>query len=182
MRAVRLAPWILAAILASTACHGAETEVEQETATTTKIEEHTITAVEGESTTAVEEQPSTIAEAEKQPATTKVEECSWCPAPDPSGTTAAQQPASSQPDLMNQLQSTAGGTAFADVSEDGLLSDIRAICEAWKGDTSLEDVTARVSLARAELLGASESEPGLAAYTQLLETSADQRCLRDPTR
>ena len=50
------------------------------------------------------------------------------------------------------------------------------------GDTSLEDATARVTLARAGLLGGSESEPGLAAYTQLLETSADQRCLRDPTR
>ena len=83
---------------------------------------------------------------------------------------------------MDRLQSTAGGTAFADVSEDQLLSDIRAVCEAWAGDTSLEDTTARVTLARAGLLGGSESEPGLAAYTQLLETSADQRCLRDPTR
>ena len=63
-----------------------------------------------------------------------------------------------------------------------MLSDIRTICETWKGDTSLEDAAARVSHARAELLGVSESEPGLAAYTQLLEASADQRCLRDPTQ
>ena len=76
----------------------------------------------------------------------------------------------------------AGETVFAEVSEDHLLSDIRAICEAWTGDMSLEDATARVTLARARLLGVSESEPGVAAYTQLLATSADQRCLRDPTR
>ncbi len=157
MKEFRLAPWILLGVLLSSGCHGTGA--------------------------AVQDQPSTTAKVQDQPSTTaKVEECSWCPAPDAFGSTAVGQPASSQPDLMDRLQSTAGGTAFADVSEDQLLSDIRAVCEAWAGDTSLEDATARVTLARAGLLGGSESEPGLAAYTQLLETSADQRCLRDPTR
>jgi len=175
LRTARLALWILAAIVASTACHGPETEVEQEHATTIAVEKQP-------TTTAAEEQPSTTAAQKQQSTTTKVEECAWCPAPDPSGTTAAQQATSPQADLIDQLQSAAGGTAFADVSEDQLLSDIRTICETWKGDTSLEDAAARVSHARAELLGVSESEPGMAAYTQLLETSADQRCLRDPTQ
>ena len=177
MKVSRLAPWILAAILASTACHGPETEVQQEPPTTTEVEEPTST------TGAAEAQPTTKARAEERPSTTAgIEECSWCPASDTSGTTAAQQPASLQPDLIDRLQSATGGTAFADISEDHPLSDIRTICEAWAGDTSLEEATAGVALARAELLGVSESEPGLAAYTQLLETSADQRCLRDPMR
>ena len=153
----RLAPWILAAILASTACHGPETEVEQETPTTTEVEQ----------------QPTTTAQ---------VEECSWCPASDTSGAAPAQQPASPQPDLIDQLRSVAGGTAFADVSEEQLLSDISAVCEAWKGATSLQDATAGVARARAKLLDVPESEPGSAAYAHLLETSAQQRCLRDPTR
>ena len=138
-------------------CHGPTTEVVRETSTTARVEER----------------PSTTA---------KVEECSWCPASDTSGTTAAQQPAVPQRDLIDQLQSAAGGTAFADISEDQLLSDIGAACTAWKGETSIEDATAGVSRARAKLLEVSESEPGLAAYTQLLETLADQRCIRDPTR
>ena len=173
MSASRLAPWILLGVVLSSGCHGTVAEVEDQPPTNRQP-----------STTAkIEDQPPTTAKIEDQPSTTaKIEECSWCPAPDPSGTTTAGEPASSQPDLMDRLQTTAAGTAFADVSEDQLLSDIRAICEAWKGDTSLEDTTARVSLARARLLGAPESESGLAAYTQLLETSADQRCLRDPTR
>ena len=150
--------------------------MEQEHATTTAIEKQP-------TTTAVEGQPSTTAALKQQSTTTtEVEECSWCPAPDPAGTAAAQQATSPQADLIDQLQSTAGGTAFADVSEDQLQSDIRTICETWKGDTSLEDAAARVSLARSEMLGASQSEPGLAAYTRLLKTLADQRCLRDPTR
>lgn len=166
MKVSRLAPWILAAILASTACHGPETEVQQEPPTTTEVEQ----------------QPSTTAKAEGQPTTTKIEECSWCPASDTSGTTAAQQPASPQPDLIDRLQSATGGTAFADISEDELLADISEVCKSWAGDNSLEDATATVSLTRAELLGVTESEPGLAAYTQVLETSAAQRCVRDPLR
>ena len=155
------------AILASTACHGPDIEAEQETPATTEVES----------------QPSTTATAEEQPTTTvKVEECSWCPASDTSGTTPAQQPASPQPDLIDRLQLAAEGTVFADISDDELLADIRTICETWKGDTSLEDATARVSVARAELLGVSDSEPGLATYTKLLEASADERCLRDPTQ
>ena len=157
MRGIRLTPWVLGATLVVSGCHGSTTESVPETSTIAKVED----------------QPSTTA---------KVEECSWCPAPDPSGTTAAQQPASPQTDLIDQLQSATVGTVFAGVSEDQLLADIGAVCAAWKGDTSLQDAAARVSLARAELLGASESEPGLAAYAQLLETSADQRCLRDPTQ
>lgn len=173
MRASRLAAWLLLGVLLSSGCNGTVAEVEEQPSTT-KVEEQP-------STTAAKQQLPTT-KTESQSSTTKVEECSWCPAPDQTGTTVAQQPASSQPDLMDRLASAAGGTAFADVSEGHLLSDIRTICEAWAGDTSLEEATAGVSLARAELLGVSESEPGLAAYTQLLETSADQRCLRDPTR
>ncbi len=167
MKVSRLAPWILTAFLASTSCHGPGTEVEQQTPPTTDVEE----------------QPSTTARAEEQPSTTaKIEECSWCPASDTSGTTPAQQPASPQPDLIDQLQSAAGGTAFADVTEDELLVDISAVCEAWKGDTTLQDATAPVADARGELLDVPESEPGLEAYSQLLEALADERCLRDPTR
>lgn len=55
--------------------------------------------------------------------------------------------------MMDQLASTVGGTLFADVGQDQLLSDIRAICEAWEGVTSLEDTVAWASLARAKLLG-----------------------------
>jgi len=157
LRSSRLAPWLLGAALLVSGCHGSTTESVPEASTIAKVEE----------------QP---------PTTAKVEECSWCPAPDPSGTTAAQQATSPQTDLIDQLQSAAGETVFAHVSEDQMLSDIGAVCTAWKGETSLEDATARVSLARAELLEVSESEPGLAAYTQLLETLADQRCLRDPTQ
>ena len=128
----------------------------------------------------IEEQPSITTQVEGQPPTTaQIEECSWCPAskaPESGG-----QPAGSQTDLMDRLQTITGGTAFADVSEDQLLSDIGAVCEAWTGDTSLAEATSGVSLARAKLLEASESGPGRAAYTQFLETSANQRCLRDPT-
>lgn len=83
---------------------------------------------------------------------------------------------------MDRLQSTVGGTAFAAVGEDQLLSDIRAVCETWSGDAeSLQDIAARVSLARAEGLGVSESEAGVASYSGFLEAAAEQRCLRDPT-
>ena len=189
MKSLRLAPWILAAILASTACHGPEAELVEETPSITQAEKQPTTTAKAEeqpTTTAkieIEERPSTTSEAGEQPSTTKVEECSWCPAPDPSGTAFVEQPATSpQADLIDQLQSAVRGTVFADVSEDQLLSDIGAVCTAWQGDTSLEDAAAQVSQARTELLGASESEPGSTAYTQLLETSADHRCLRDPTR
>ena len=114
--------------------------------------------------------------------TTKVEECSWCPALDPSGTTTVGQSASSPPDLKDLLASTAGGTAFAGITEEELLSDIGETCDAWEGNTSRGDAAARVAGDRAHLLGVPESAAVLESYTQLLETSADQRCLRDPTR
>ena len=166
MKDCRLAPWILLVVLLSYGCHGPVTE-------DADLQEHP-------TTTKVQEQPTTT-KVEPQPTTTKAEECSWCPAPDPSGTTSDHQPASSQLSLMDQMASEVGGTAFAEISEDQLLSDIRSVCETWKGATSLEDASARASLARSELLGLSESEPGLAAYTRLLHTSAERRCLRDPT-
>ncbi len=154
-------------VLLSYGCHGPVTEDAdlQEQPTTTKVQE----------------QPTTTAIVQEQPTTAKVGECSWCPAPDPSGTTSDHQPASSPLGLMDQLASEVGGTTFAEISEDQLLFDIRSVCETWKGATSLEDASARASLARSELLGVSESEPGLAAYTRLLHTSAERRCLRDPT-
>jgi hypothetical protein len=153
LKVSRLAPWILAAILASASCHAPDTEVEQETPTTTEVE--------------------------KQPPTTaKIEECSWCPASDTSGAAPAQQPASPQPDLIDQLRTAAAGTAFAEIGEDVLLLDISAVCAAWKGDTTLQGATAPVANARAELLDGPESAPGLEAYSQLLEELADQRCVR----
>jgi len=159
LKVLRLAPWILLVALLSYGCHGPVTEDAD-----------------------LQEQPTTTAKVQEQPTTTaKVEECSWCPAPDPSGTTSDHQPASSPLGLMDQLASEVGGTAFAEIREDQLLFDIRSVCETWKGATSLEDASARASLARSELLGVSESEPGLAAYTRLLHTSAERRCLRDPT-
>ena len=183
MRASLARACILAGILWSSACHGSVLELEEPPSTTAELPEPSSTTnIEEQTTGQIDEHPTTTAEARELPSTTKVEECSWCPAPEPSGTTTPHPPALNQADLTDRLQSAAGGTAFADISEGQLLSDIRTICETWKGETNLEDAAARVSQARAELLGVSESEPGLAAYTVLLEASADQRCLRDPMR
>lgn len=110
----------------------------------------------------------------------KVEECSWCPAPDPPRNSGAP-PVSSSPDLMDQLAKAVDGTPFAGISEDQLLSDIGAVCAAWEGATTLEDATAQVSLARSEQLGVSESEPGPPGYSRFLHANADRRCVRDPS-
>lgn len=180
MRTARIAPWILLGVLAS-GCHSPVAEVNEQPVATPADERPLTTGAEGESAgTRAGEKPVTTA-AGQQPVTTRVEECSWCPAPDPSGTTGAQQPASSSLDLMDQLAAAVDGTAFSDISEDQLLSDIRSVCEEWKGDASLEVVTAKVSVARADLLGVPEPQSGLAAYAGLLESSAEARCLRDPT-
>ena len=106
--------------------------------------------------------------------TAKVEECPWCPALDPT------VPAIDEvQDLMNILASTTEGTAFTDITEDELLSDIRATCDGWKVGTPPESTTAAVAQARASLMGIPRSASGVVSYGQLLETAADRRCLRN---
>ena len=82
---------------------------------------------------------------------------------------------------MDLLASTTGGTAFADITEGELLSDVRELCDAWEGDKSREDAAAQVARNRADRLGVPAPAPGVDTYKELLETSADQRCLPDPT-
>ena len=102
---------MLAAVVVSAGCHSTVADVEQP-ASTTAID--------------VEDPTSTTA---------KVEECSWCPAPDTSGTTVGQ-PASPSPGLMDHLASETAGTPFAGLTEDEVRSDISDICGAGEGGAS----------------------------------------------
>lgn len=147
MSTVRVAPWILAAILASSACHRPATEVEQQTSTT--------------------RQTTTTA---------KVEECSWCPAPEPSGTVASGQPAGEAADLMGQLASITAGTAFGGLTEEEVRSDISSICGAGEGGGSRQGAAGEAARRRAGQLGVPGSSEGIASYAELLETEADRRC------
>ena len=151
MRTARLSLWILAAVILSSGCDGTETEAEPPTS-------------------------ATVAEVEDPTSTTgKVEECSWCPATDTSGTTVAQ-PASPPLDLMDRLASEAAGTPFAGLTEDEVRSDISGICGAGEGGASRQGAATEAARLRADRLGVSGSAPGVASYAQLLETEANRRC------
>lgn len=136
------------AILASAACDGPATELEQQTSTTTR-------------------QTSTTA---------KIEECSWCPAPEPSETAASGQPAGASADLMDQLASLTAGSAFGDLTEEEVRSDISSICGAGEGGGSRQGAAGATARKRAGQLGVPESSEGIASYAELLETEADRRC------
>lgn len=134
-------------MLASAACDGPATEAEQQTSTT--------------------RQTSTTA---------KIEECSWCPAPEPSETAASGQPVAASPDLMDQLASITAGSAFGDLTEEEVRSDISSICGAGEGGGSRQGAAGATARRRAGQLGVPESSEGMASYAELLETEADRRC------
>lgn len=142
---------MLVAVVLSSGCHNTATDVEQQASTTAIV---------------VEDPTSTTA---------KVEECSWCPATDTSGTTVGQ-PASPSLDLMDRLASSTAGTPFADLTEDEVRSDISDICGAGEGGASRLGAATEEARLRADRLGVSGSAPGVASYAQLLETEADRRC------
>ncbi|MCE2529807.1 MAG: hypothetical protein J4G11_08055 [Acidimicrobiia bacterium] len=150
MRTARLTLWVLAAVVVSSGCDGTVTD--ERPASTTAIE--------------VEDPTSTTA---------KVEECSWCPVPDTSGTTVGQ-PASASPDLMDRLAAGTAGTPFAGLTEDKVRSDISDICGAGEGGASRRGAAAEAARLRVVRLGLSGSAPGTASYAQLLETEAERRC------
>ncbi|MDE0138038.1 MAG: hypothetical protein OXM57_12250 [bacterium] len=151
MRIARLALWILAAVVLSSGCDGKVTEAEPPISTTVAEVEHPVST------------------------TGKVEECSWCPVTDTSGTMVGQ-PASPSLDLMDRLASSTAGTPFAGLTEDEVRSDISDICGAGEGGASRQGPAAETARLRADRLGVSESAPGVDSYAQLLETEADRRC------
>ena len=112
------------------------------------------------------------------PSTTKVEECSWCPAPGMAEETAAGSgPADAPaPDLMDDLASRTEGTPFADLTEDEVRSDISDICGAGEGGASRRGAATELARLRATRIGVDGAAPGAASYAQLLETEADRRC------
>ncbi|MXZ68822.1 MAG: hypothetical protein F4Z17_07585 [Acidimicrobiia bacterium] len=151
MRTARLTLLTLAAVVLSSGCDGTVTEAEHPT-----------------STTLIEVEDSTST-------TSKVEECSWCPATDTSATTVGR-PASQSPDLMDRLASETTGTAFAGLTEDEVRSDISGICGAGEGGASRQGAAAEMARHRATRMEMDQSAPGVASYAQLLETEADRRC------
>ena len=118
---------------------------------------------------------NTATDVEQQASTTKVQECSWCPATDTSETTVGL-PASPSPDLLDRLASEMAGTPFAGLTEDEVRSDISDICGAGEGGASRRGPATEAARLRADRLGVSGSAPGVASYAQLLETEADRRC------
>lgn len=147
---MRAAWWALAAVLALTACRGEAVPADTPPSTTEII-------------------PAS---------TTKVEECSWCPATGTTEETAASSgPAKAQvPDLMDHLASRAEGTPFADLTEEEVRSDISDICGAGEGGASRRGAAAEAARLRAARMGVEGSTPGAASYAQLLETEAAHRC------
>lgn len=151
MRTARLALWTLAAVVLSSGCDGTVTEAEHPTSTA-------------------------VIEVERPTSTTgEVEECSWCPVMDTSGTTVGQ-PASPSPDLVDRLASSTAGTPFADLTEDEVRSDISGICGAGEGGASRQGAAAEMARLRATRMEMDQSAPGAASYAQLLETEADRHC------
>lgn len=134
-------------MLASAACQGPATEVAHQTSTT----------------------PQTST-------TTKIEECSWCPAPEPSETAASGQPVGASPDLMDQLASITAGSAFGGLTEEEVRSDISSICGAGEGGGSRQGAAGAAARQRADRLGIPGSSEGITSYAELLETEADRRC------
>jgi len=151
LRTARLTLLTLAAVVLSSGCDGTVTEAEHPT-----------------STTLIEVEDSTST-------TSKVEECSWCPATDTSATTVGR-PASQSPDLMDRLASETAGTAFAGLTEDEVRSDISGICGAGEGGASRQGAATEAARLRAGQLGVPESSEGTASYAELLETESTRRC------
>lgn len=111
------------------------------------------------------------------PTTTKVEECSWCPATgETEETVGGGQADFPAPDLMDRLGSTMAGTAFAVLTEEDVRSDISDICGAGEGGASRRGAADETAGLRAVRLEVPESAPEVASYAQLLEPEADRRC------
>ena len=108
--------------------------------------------------------------------TTKVEECSWCPAPEPTAGGDRGTAATAPPDLMQRLASRMAGTAFAGLTEEDLRSDISGICGAGEGGASRLGAASDAAGARATYLEVPGSAPEVASYAQLLESEAERRC------